>query len=147
MNINYSFNWGPTPNLGSFFCLPKRTKPRKGQFPVSFSRQVIISPETELFVGSVTSQQMPGLRPLNHPPSLPRKMQRQHCQRFVAFPYCPIGKISVKRRGPRVKRFFVSEAHRAELKNLTEERWSETPGDLPGASFWYFLREKVRRDS
>jgi hypothetical protein len=42
-----------------------------------------------------------------------------------------------------VKRFFVSEAHGAELKNLTEYRQSGTPGDFPGASFWYFLREKV----
>jgi hypothetical protein len=48
---------------------------------------------------------------------------------FFCFPYCPIRKISVERRGTRVKRFFVSEARRAELKNLTESRWSETPGD------------------
>jgi hypothetical protein len=67
--------------------------------------------------------------------------------RDLAFPYCPIRGISVERRGTRVKRFFVSEAHRAELENLTEERWSGTPGDCTGASFWYFLREKVRRNS
>jgi hypothetical protein len=60
-------------------------------------------------------------------------------------PYCPIREISVERGGTRVKRFFVSEARRAELKNLTEERRSETPGDCSGASFWYFLREKVLR--
>jgi hypothetical protein len=57
--------------------------------------------------------------------------------------YCPIREISVKRRGTRVKRFFVSEARRAELENLTEYRQSGTPGDFSGASFWYFLREKV----
>ena len=57
--------------------------------------------------------------------------------------YCPIRKISVERGGSRVKRFFVFEANRAELKNLTEARQSGTPGDCPGASFWYFLREKV----
>jgi hypothetical protein len=44
-----------------------------------------------------------------------------------------------------VKRFFVSEARRAELENLTEDRQSGTPGDFSGASFWYFLREKVLR--
>jgi hypothetical protein len=44
-----------------------------------------------------------------------------------------------------VKRFFVSEAQRAELENLTEARQSGTPGDFSGASFWYFLREKVLR--
>jgi hypothetical protein len=32
------------------------------------------------------------------------------------------------------------------LKNLTEYRESETPGDFSGESFWYFLREKVLRD-
>jgi hypothetical protein len=44
-----------------------------------------------------------------------------------------------------VKRFFVSEARRAELENLTEYRQSGAPGDFSGASFWYFLREKVLR--
>jgi hypothetical protein len=38
------------------------------------------------------------------------------------FLYCPIREISVERGGTRVKRFFVSEAHRAELENLTEYR-------------------------
>jgi hypothetical protein len=60
--------------------------------------------------------------------------------------YCPIREISVERQDTRVKRFFVSEAQRAELKNLTEYRRSGTPGDCPGASFWYFLREKVLRE-
>ena len=46
----------------------------------------------------------------------------------------------------RMKRFFVSEAQRAELNNLTEYRRSGMPGDLTGESFWYFLREKVLRD-
>jgi hypothetical protein len=46
----------------------------------------------------------------------------------------------------RVKRFFVSEAQGAELKNLTEYRESGTPGDFAGGSFWYFLREKVLRE-
>jgi hypothetical protein len=59
--------------------------------------------------------------------------------------YCPIRKISVERRGTRVKRFFVSEAQRAELENLSEYRRSGATGDIPGASFWYFLREKVLR--
>jgi hypothetical protein len=59
--------------------------------------------------------------------------------------YCPIREISVERGGTRVKRFFVSEAAKAELENLTEDRRSGTPGDFPGASFWYFLREKVLR--
>jgi hypothetical protein len=58
--------------------------------------------------------------------------------------YCPIRGISVERVGTRVKRFFVSEAQRAELKNLNEYRQSGTPGDFSGASFWYFLREKVQ---
>ena len=31
----------------------------------------------------------------------------------------------------------------SELLNLTEYRRSGTPGDWTGASFWYFLREKV----
>jgi hypothetical protein len=62
---------------------------------------------------------------------------------FVLSGYCPIRKISVERQGTRVKRFFVSEARRAELENLTECRRSGTPGDLTGAGFWYFLREKV----
>jgi hypothetical protein len=70
---------------------------------------------------------------------------RPLCIPSSVVPYCPIRKISVKRRGPRVKRFFVSEAQRAELENLTEERGSGTPGDFSGASFWYFLREKVLR--
>ena len=61
------------------------------------------------------------------------------------FWYCTIRKISVERRGRRIKRFFVSEAQGAELENLTKYRGSETPGDFLGASFWYFLREKVRR--
>jgi hypothetical protein len=61
------------------------------------------------------------------------------------FLYGPIREISVERRGTRVKRFFVSEADKAELKNLTEARQSVTPGDFSGASFWYFLREKVLR--
>jgi hypothetical protein len=59
--------------------------------------------------------------------------------------YCPIREISVQRGGTRVKRFFVSEAQGAELENLTEARQSGAPGDLSGASFWYFLREKVLR--
>jgi hypothetical protein len=59
--------------------------------------------------------------------------------------YGPIRNISVERRGTRVKRFFVSEARRAELENLTEARQSGAPGDFSGASFWYFLREKVLR--
>jgi hypothetical protein len=63
------------------------------------------------------------------------------------FLYCPIREISVQRRGTRVKRFFVSEAQGAELENLTESRQSGTPGDFAGASFWYFLREKVLRVS
>jgi hypothetical protein len=69
-----------------------------------------------------------------------------------------------------VKRFFVSEAQGAELKNLSEYLRSGTPGDwmrlsnarsfyiknyvlacrshviISGASFWYFLREKALRD-
>jgi hypothetical protein len=48
----------------------------------------------------------------------------------ACIPYCPIRKISVERRGSRVKRFFVSEAWSAELKNLTEYRRSGTPGDF-----------------
>jgi hypothetical protein len=57
--------------------------------------------------------------------------------------YCPIRKISVERGGARVKRFNVSEDISSELLNLTEYRQSGTPGDFTGASFWYFLREKV----
>jgi hypothetical protein len=61
--------------------------------------------------------------------------------------YCPIREISVERRGTRVKRFFVSEAQRAELKNLTEERQSGTPGDWTGAVFLVlFYTKKVRND-
>jgi hypothetical protein len=53
----------------------------------------------------------------------------------------PIREISVERRGARVKRFFVSEAQRAELNNLTEYRGSVTPGDYPRGSFFgTFLR-------
>jgi hypothetical protein len=59
--------------------------------------------------------------------------------------YCPIREISVERQGTRVKRFFVSEDVSSELENLTESRQSTTPGDFPGASFWYFLRKKVLR--
>jgi hypothetical protein len=47
----------------------------------------------------------------------------------------PIREISVQRGGARVKRFFVSEAQRAELENLTEYRQSGTPGDFSGAGF------------
>jgi hypothetical protein len=59
--------------------------------------------------------------------------------------YCPIRKISVERGGARVKKFNVFEPRyfRGELLNFTEERRSGTPGDFTGASFWYFLREKV----
>ena len=63
----------------------------------------------------------------------------------LVFMYCPIREISVERGGTKVKRFFVSEARRDELGNLTEYRQSGTPGDCSGASFWYFLREKVQR--
>jgi hypothetical protein len=46
-----------------------------------------------------------------------------------------------------VKRFFVSEAQRAELKNLTEYRQSGTPGDFTGAVFLVlFYTKKVRRN-
>jgi hypothetical protein len=66
---------------------------------------------------------------------------------FVRCLYCPIRKISVERRGPRVKRFFVSEAQRAELENLTEDRQSGTPGDFSGAGFLVlFYDKKVLRD-
>jgi hypothetical protein len=41
-----------------------------------------------------------------------------------------------------VKRFFVSEDVSSELKNLTEYRRSGTPGDFPGAVFWYFFAPK-----
>jgi hypothetical protein len=118
---DYSFNWGPTPNLGSFFCLPKRTKPRKGQFPVSFSRHMIMSSKKVFFVGSVTRQQMAGLRPLKHPPSLPRQMQRQHNGPYC-FMFGPIREISVELRGTRVKKFNVFEPRyfRGELLNFTE---------------------------
>jgi hypothetical protein len=51
------------------------------------------------------------------------------------FMFCPIREISEERGGTRVKRFFVSEAYRAELKNITEYRKSGTPGDLTGAGF------------
>jgi hypothetical protein len=62
------------------------------------------------------------------------------------FLYCPIRKISVKRRGTRVKRFFVSEAQGAELENLTEYRQSVTPGDFAGAVFLVlFYAKKVLR--
>jgi hypothetical protein len=57
--------------------------------------------------------------------------------------YGPIRKISVERRRVNVKRFFVSEAAKAELENLTKDRQSVAPGDLSGAGFWYFLPEKV----
>jgi hypothetical protein len=58
----------------------------------------------------------------------------------------PIRKISVQRRGTRVKRFFVSEAQGAELKNLTESRQSGTPGDFAGAVFLVlFYAKKVLR--
>ena len=63
----------------------------------------------------------------------------------LVFMYCPIREISVERGGTKVKRFFVFEARRDELGNLTEYRQSGTPGDCSGASFWYFLREKVLR--
>jgi hypothetical protein len=36
-----------------------------------------MSSDRVLFVGYVANQQMPGLRPLNHPPSLPRQMLRK----------------------------------------------------------------------
>jgi hypothetical protein len=59
----------------------------------------------------------------------------------------PIRKISVEREGTRVKRFFVSEAQRAELENLTEYRRSGTPGDFPGAVFLVlFYAKKVLRE-
>jgi hypothetical protein len=46
-----------------------------------------------------------------------------------------------------VKRFFVSEDVSSELKNLTEYRWSGTPGGFPGAGFLVlFYAKKVRRD-
>jgi hypothetical protein len=61
---------------------------------------------------------------------------------MMFFWYCPIRKISVERQGTRGKRFFVSEARKDELKNLTEYRGSGTPEDFPGASFWYFWRNK-----
>jgi hypothetical protein len=67
-------------------------------------------------------------------------------ENHVFYVFCPIREISVQRRGTRVKRFFVSEAQGAELENLTESRQSGAPGDFSGASFWYFLREKVLRD-
>jgi hypothetical protein len=102
-----------------------------------------MSLERELFVGYVANQQMPGLRPLKHPPSLPRKMQRQHNGPYC-FQNCPIREISVERRGTRVKRFFVSEDVSSELKNLTEYRQSGTPGDFTGAVFLVlFYTKKV----
>jgi hypothetical protein len=65
---------------------------------------------------------------------------------MMFFWYCPIREISVERGGTRVKRFFVSEAQRAELKNLTEYRGSGTPGDFSGAVFLVlFYAKKVRR--
>jgi hypothetical protein len=62
--------------------------------------------------------------------------------------YCPIREISVERQGTRVKKFNVSEPRyfSGELLNFSEYRQSGTPGDFTGASFWYFLREKVLRD-
>jgi hypothetical protein len=63
------------------------------------------------------------------------------------FSYCPIRKISVERRGTRVKKFIVFEAQRAELKNITEYRRSGMPGDFPGAGFLVlFYAKKVLRN-
>jgi hypothetical protein len=65
----------------------------------------------------------------------------ENCERYL---YCPIREISVERGGTRVKRFFVSEAHGDELKNLTEYRQSGTPGDFEGAVFLVlFYAKKV----
>jgi hypothetical protein len=84
----------------------------------------------------------------NHPhPTSPLKGEGTLRYMEACFMYCPIREISVERGGTRVKKFNVFEPRyfRGELLNFRESRQSGTPGDFTGASFWYFLREKVLR--
>jgi hypothetical protein len=70
---------------GSFFCSPKRTEPRKRRFPSSFNRHTPISLVMVNSVRNTKNQQLPGLRPLDGPQSLRRKMQRKHNDTTAVF--------------------------------------------------------------
>jgi hypothetical protein len=85
VEFKYSFHWDSIPNPGSFFCSPKRTKPRKRRFPFSFNRHTTISLAMVTILLNTKNQQLPGLRPLDGPQSLRRKMQRLRRNWIPAF--------------------------------------------------------------
>jgi hypothetical protein len=96
--------WDSIPNLGSFFCLPKRTKPRKGQFPVSFSRQATNSFLVLTFLRTIAPHKLPGLQ-APEPSSLTSTVNAETTQRNAR------GESPVNQQDLLIKKAMIKHTH------------------------------------